>query len=69
LRDAPLLRVPLEPDAENGLQTLSHLMIDKAITLPRTKIGQRIGHVDPATMRSVNRALAIFFGLTRSIAE
>lgn len=68
LRDAPLFRVPFEPGAVNGLQTLSHLMIDKIVTIPRAKIGQRIGCADPATMKAVNRALANFFGLTRPIA-
>jgi mRNA interferase MazF len=63
LQDAPLFRISLAPTASNGLEKTSQLMIDKAVTVPRTKIGQRIGRVDAATMRTVNRALAMFFGL------
>jgi mRNA interferase MazF len=63
LTDAPLLRIPLEPDAENGLERRSQVMIDKAVTLPRAKIGRRIGRVDAATMRTVGRALVAFFDL------
>jgi mRNA interferase MazF len=32
LQDAPLLRVPVEPDSENGLQKPSQIMIDKIVT-------------------------------------
>ena len=63
LREAPLFRILLEPDAENGLEKPSHVMIDKAVTLPRARIGQQIGRVDAATMQAVSRALVAFFGL------
>jgi mRNA interferase MazF len=68
LTDAPLLRIPLEPDARNGLETRSQVMIDKAVTLPRAKIGQRIGRVDAATMQAVSRALVAFFGVEAATA-
>jgi mRNA-degrading endonuclease toxin of MazEF toxin-antitoxin module len=38
-------------------------MIDKAATVPRAKIGQRIGRADVGTMRAVDTALASFLGL------
>lgn len=62
-RDAPLIRLPFEPDERNGLQKRSQLMIDKAVTLPRAKIGPRIGRVEARTMHAVSRALASFLGL------
>ena len=37
-------------------------MVDKAVTLPREKIGKRIGAVEVDTMLAVNRALAVFLG-------
>jgi len=40
------------------------VMIDKAVTVPRAKIGQRIGHADVGTMRAVDIALAGFLGLS-----
>lgn len=63
LKDTPLLRIQLEPNAENGLEKTSQIMIDKAVTLPREKIGPQIGRVDATTMRVTSRALAIFLGL------
>ena len=38
-------------------------MIDKAASVPRAKIGRRIGTADVATMRAVDTALATFLGL------
>lgn len=63
LRDWPLFRVTVEPGPSNGLRKLSQVMIDKAATVPRVKIGQRIGRADAATMRAVDTALAGFLGL------
>jgi len=63
LQDAPLVRITLEPQARNGLQRTSQVMIDKAVTLPRSKVQQRIGRIDAAGMRAVNTALSRFPGL------
>jgi mRNA interferase MazF len=64
LHDWPLLRITVEPTAANGLRKPSQVMIDKAATLPRSKVGVRIGRVESETMRSVERALCGFLGLT-----
>lgn len=63
LIDAPLIRVQIEPTPENKLRAPSHVMIDKAATLPVDKLGPAFGTVDDATMVTVNRALALFLGL------
>jgi mRNA interferase MazF len=63
LRNWPLFRITIAPSTENGLARRSQIMVDKAVTAPRGKIGQRIGRVDPQTMRGVDAALANFFGL------
>jgi len=63
LRDWPLFRIMVEPKSSNGLQRRSQIMVDKAATVPRTKIGQRIGRADSVTMRAVDTALAGFLGL------
>jgi mRNA interferase MazF len=63
LRDWPLFRVTVEPRPGNGLQKRFQIMIDKAVTVPRMKIGQRIGRADIGTMREVDTALAGFLGL------
>jgi mRNA interferase MazF len=63
LRNWPLFRVTIAPTSENGLVRQSQIMIDKAVTAPRAKIGQHIGRIDPSTMRTVETALANFLGL------
>jgi mRNA interferase MazF len=63
LQEAPLVRVDVHPDARNGLRRRSHVMIDKSVTAPREKIGQRVGRLDGDTMKRVDAALARFFGL------
>lgn len=63
LHEIPPIRIDIEPTRENGLRARSQIMIDKTATLPRRKIGQRIGRVDSATMQAVDRALARFLGL------
>jgi mRNA interferase MazF len=63
LQEAQQVRITVEPRIGTGLTKRSQVMIDKAATVPRTKIGQRIGRVDTGTMRAVDTALAGFLGL------
>ena len=65
LRDAPLLRISIQPTAENGLETKSQVMIDKVVTVKREKRGRRIGHADARTLETVAASLASFLGLER----
>jgi mRNA interferase MazF len=62
LREAPLFRVRVEPTADNGLRKASQVMIDKAHTVAREKIGKTIGQLDDESMLAVNRGLAVFLG-------
>lgn len=63
LHNAPLLRATVQPGKKTGLKKVSQIMIDKTHTVPRQKIGQRIGCIDAKTMRKVNSLLAAFLGL------
>lgn len=62
LHDAPLFRIRLEPTDDNGLRRTSKVMVDKAHTVARAKVGKTIGHLDDESMLAVNRALAVFLG-------
>ncbi len=62
LRDLPLFRVQVEPSKANGLRAVSAVMVDKAHTVAREKIGSRIGRLEDEAMMAVNRALATFLG-------
>jgi len=65
LIDAPLLRVTVQPDAENGLTKASQIMIDKAMTLRRERIGAPFGMASDQIMLEVSRLLAVFLGIAR----
>ena len=63
LLPAPLLRVQLNPDEENGLTKESQIMVDKIITLPREKIGAVIGHITEDQLRMVTQCLLMLLGI------
>jgi mRNA interferase MazF len=63
LRPIRTFRVLVEPSKRNGLHSRSQIMVDKAHTIPREKVGDPFGQLEPRTMTSVNRALAVFLGL------
>ena len=61
--DAPLFRVLIEPDAINGIHEPSRLMVDKLTTVPRRKLGERVGRLGDDDMVRLNRATLVFLGL------
>lgn len=61
----PLFRVTVQPSAENGLQKLSQVMVDKTMTVKRDKVGQAFGRIDANTMVEVERCLAVFVGIAK----
>ena len=61
--EAPLLRLGVEPDSLNGLHEPSSLMVDKITTVPRSKLGERIGRLGDDDMVRLGRAVLVFFGL------
>lgn len=61
--DAPLLRITLPAGPSSGLRKPSQVMVDKITTVPRSKIGQRIGSVEASTLRAVNQAIKGFLDL------
>lgn len=63
LRDTAIFRPTVEPSAANGLRRTSQVMADKAVTVPRERVGAAFGRVEDATMVAVTRALAVFLGI------
>jgi len=60
--NAPLIRLDVEPSPKNGLRKRSQVMVDKAMTVKRDKLGEPFGRLDAETMVAINRALALFLG-------
>jgi mRNA interferase MazF len=63
LRDAALFRIDVAPSAKNGLSKPSQIMLDKASTIARQKIGARIGRLDEQALMQVNRSMMVWLGL------
>ena len=61
--DAPLFRLLIEPTEQNGLRAACSLMIDKITTVPKARLGARIGRLADRDMARVNRAVLVFLGV------
>jgi mRNA interferase MazF len=53
--DAPLIRLLIEPNGHNGLRLASRLMVDKITTVPKSKLGKRIGWLDEQDIVRLNQ--------------
>ena len=63
LVDAPLIRLTVQPTPANGLHKPSQVMVDKAMSVKRDRLGSAFGRLDDETMLSVTRTLAVFLGI------
>lgn len=63
--EAPLARVAIEPSETNGLKAICRLMADKIMTIPRSKLGNRIGRLADEDVLRLNRAILVFLGLAK----
>jgi mRNA interferase MazF len=64
--EAPLFRLPVEPSEWNGLKVSCRLMADKITTVPKSKVGRRIGRLEDQDILRMNRAILVFLGLATS---
>ena len=61
--DAPLFRILIKSTKVNNLAAESFAMLDKINTVPRRKLGYRIGRVAGLEMAAIGKAAATFLGL------
>jgi len=61
--DAPLFRLLVEADEMTGIRESSRLMVDKITTIPRSKLGERVGQLGDDDLIRLSRALVVFLGL------
>jgi mRNA interferase MazF len=64
--EAPLFRILVEPNEQNGLRAASRLMVDKLTTVPKDKLGARVGHLPDEDVLRLNQAMLVFLGLAGS---
>ena len=56
---APLFRLPVEPNEHNGMRAACRLMVDKITTVPKTKVGTRVGRLDDEDILRLNQAMLV----------
>ena len=64
--EAPLFRLPVEPNDRNGLLATSRLMVDKIATVSKSNVGAQIGRLDDEDILRLNQAILVFLGLAAS---
>lgn len=64
--EAPLFRLAVEPNEQNGLRATCRLMVDKITTVPKSKVGARVGRLDDEDILRLNQAIIVFLGLAVS---
>lgn len=67
--DAPLFRLAVEPSQSNGLRAVCRLMVDKITTVPKSRIGTRVGRLTDEDMVRLNRAVLVFLGVAAPARE
>ncbi len=64
--DAPLFRLPVQPNERSGLRATCRLMVDKITTVPKTKVGPLVGRLNDEDSLRLNQAVLVFLGLAVS---
>lgn len=64
--EAPLFRLIVQPNERNGLHSVCRMMVDKITTVPKSKVGDRIGQLDDEDVLRLNQAALVFLGLAVS---
>ena len=62
-KDAPLLRVRVEPGEGLPLAATSWIEVEKITTVRRDRLGPHIGALPPEAMAALNRSLLVFLGI------
>ena len=61
--DAPLIRLALAADEITGICEPSNRMVDKLTTVPRAKLGERIGRLHDEDVVRLDRAHIVILGV------
>ena len=66
--EAPLFRLPIDPNDDNGLRAVCRIMVDKITTVPKSKVGARVGRLADDDIARLNRAVLVFLGIAGPLA-
>jgi mRNA interferase MazF len=63
---APMFRLSIQPSAHSGLRAPCRMMVDKLTAVPRRRLGRRVGSLASEEVRTLNRAIFVFLGLSET---
>ena len=63
---APIFRLPIPSNTRTGLRAPCRLMVDKPTAVPRKRLGTRLGTLNSAELKALNRAVFVFLGLSET---
>ena len=66
---APIFRLPVPANPQSGLRSPCRLMVDKLTAVPRKRLGTLVGSLTSDELRTLNRALFVFLGLSETERE
>ncbi len=64
--ESSTFRTIVEPTKGNGLERVSRLMTDKITTVPKSKLGQKIGQLSNPDIQKMNQSMILFLGLAET---
>jgi mRNA interferase MazF len=63
---APIFRLSIQPSAQSGLRAPCRMMVDKLTAVPRRRLGRLVGSLASEEVRTLNRAIFVFLGLSET---
>ena len=63
---APIFRLPIPSNTRTGLRAPCRLMVDKLTAVPRKRLGTLVGTLSPEELKTLNRAVFVFLGLSET---
>jgi mRNA interferase MazF len=63
---APIFRLSIPSNTRTGLRVPCKLMVDKVTAVPRKRLGTRLGALSLDELKTLNRAIFVFLGLSET---
>jgi len=63
---APIFRLSIQPSPRSGLRAPCRMMVDKLTAVPRRRLGRLVGSLASEEVRTLNRAIFVFLGLSET---
>jgi mRNA interferase MazF len=63
---APIFRLSIQPSPRSGLRAPCRMMVDKLTAVQRRRLGRLVGSLASGEVRTLNRAIFVFLGLSET---